>query len=182
MSGITNYRMILDELNYTLSHIQDNEAQALLSQVIKADRVFISGKGRSGFVANSFAMRLIQLEKFTYVIGESTTPSITENDLFIIISGSGSTEHLRLLAKKAKSIGATIVLLSTNAVSEIGKLSDTVIEFFAGMKYDIYGSDQPLGCLFEQSTQIFLDSVVLELMKQLKINEETMQKNHSNLE
>ena len=35
-----------------------------------------------------------------HVVGESTTPSIKEHDLFIIISGSGSTEHLRLLAEK----------------------------------------------------------------------------------
>ena len=49
-----------------------------------------------GFVSNSFAMRLNQLGKNAYVVGESTTPSIKEHDLFIIISGSGSTEHLRL--------------------------------------------------------------------------------------
>jgi D-arabinose 5-phosphate isomerase GutQ len=39
-----------------------------------------------------------QLGKQAFVIGESTTPSIQKGDLFIVISGSGSTEHLRLLA------------------------------------------------------------------------------------
>jgi 6-phospho-3-hexuloisomerase len=48
-------------------------------------------------------MRLNQLGKQAFVIGESTTPSIQKDDLFIVISGSGSTEHLRLLAEKAKS-------------------------------------------------------------------------------
>lgn len=85
MTEITNYRLILDELDHTLSHVRDSEAQAFLSQVIKANHVFVAGKGRSGFVANSFAMRLNQLGKYAYVIGESTTPSITENDLFIVI-------------------------------------------------------------------------------------------------
>src|SRR5699024_11043342 len=94
MSEITNYRLILDELDHTLSHVRDSETQAFLSVINKAHHV-VAGKGRSGFVANSFAMRLNQLGKFAYVVGESTTPSITENDLFIVISGSGSTEHLR---------------------------------------------------------------------------------------
>ena len=58
------------------------------------------GKGRSGYVANSFAMRLNQLGKDASAIGEATTPSIKEHDLLMIISGSGSTEHLRLLVKR----------------------------------------------------------------------------------
>jgi len=182
MSDITNYRLILDELDHTLSHVRDSETQAFLSQVTKAKHVFVAGKGRSGFVANSFAMRLNQLGKFAYVVGESTTPSITENDLFIVISGSGSTEHLRLLVEKAKSVDAEVVLLSTNPNSAIGALANTVIELPAGTKYDAEGSAQPLGSLFEQAAQVFLDSLVLYLMNELNVDEETMQSNHANLE
>ncbi|RXU45092.1 6-phospho-3-hexuloisomerase, partial (plasmid) [Staphylococcus warneri] len=36
--------------------------------------------------------------------------------------------------------------------------------------------------LFEQSSQIFLDSVVIGLMTQLDVDETTMQNNHANLE
>lgn len=182
MSEITNYRLILDELDHTLSHVRDSETQAFLSQVTKAKHVFVAGKGRSGFVANSFAMRLNQLGKFAYVVGESTTPSITENDLFIVISGSGSTKHLRLLVEKAKSVDAEVVLLSTNPNSAIGALANTVIELPAGTKYDAEGSAQPLGSLFEQAAQVFLDSLVLYLMNELNVDEETMQSNHANLE
>ena len=42
---------------------------------------------------------LNQLGKDASAIGEATTPS-KEHDLLIIISGSGSTEHLRLLAER----------------------------------------------------------------------------------
>lgn len=182
MREITNYRLILDELDNTLSHVKDSEVETFLKQIIKAEQVFVSGKGRSGFVANSFAMRLDQLGKGTHVVGESTTPSITEKDLFVILSGSGSTEHLRLLADKAKAVGAEVVLLSTNPTSEIGELANAVIELPAGTKYDAEGSAQPLGSLFEQASQVFLDSIVLDLMTELKVDEETMQQNHANLE
>ncbi|WP_046133297.1 SIS domain-containing protein, partial [Bacillus thermotolerans] len=115
MSEFNNYRLILEELDATLSQVDNTEYERFSNDVIGADRIFTAGKGRSGFVANSFAMRLNQLGKNAYVVGESTTPSIKEHDLFIIISGSGSTEHLRLLAEKAQSVGAKIVLLTTNA-------------------------------------------------------------------
>ncbi|SUM66421.1 6-phospho 3-hexuloisomerase [Staphylococcus nepalensis] len=182
MTEITNYRLILDEIDNTLSHVKDSEAETFLKQIIKAEQVFVSGKGRSGFVTNSFAMRLNQLGKGAHVVGESTTPSITEKDLFVILSGSGSTEHLRLLADKAKAVGAEVVLLSTNPTSKIGELANAVIELPAGTKYDAEGSAQPLGSLFEQASQVFLDSIVLDLMTEINVDEETMQQNHANLE
>ena len=147
MSEFNNYRLILEELDSTLSQVDNTEYERFANDVIGADRIFTAGKGRSGFVSNSFAMRLNQLGKNAYVVGESTTPSIKEHDLFIIISGSGSTEHLRLLAEKAQSVGAKIVLLTTNAESPIGNLAETVVELPAGTKHDVEGSKQPLGSL-----------------------------------
>jgi 6-phospho-3-hexuloisomerase len=183
MATFNHYQLILDELKGTLSHVKDEEFDGFASEVTEASRIFVAGKGRSGFVANSFAMRLNQLGKQAFVIGESTTPSIQKGDLFIVIfSGSGSTEHLRLLADKAKSVEAEVVLLTTKLDSAIGEIADTVVELPAGTKHDATGSDQPLGSLFEQSSQIFLDSVVIGLMTQLDVDETTMQNNHANLE
>ena len=81
-----------------------------------------------------------------------------------------------------KSIGAEVVLLTTNPASAIGQLASSIIELPAGTKYDAEGSTQPLGSLFEQAAQIFLDSIVLDLMSEFNIDEETMQQNHANLE
>ena len=91
MSEFNNYRLILEELDSTLSQVDNTEYERFANDVIGADRIFTAGKGRSGFVANSFAMRLNQLGKNAYVVCESTTPSIKQNDVFIIISVSGST-------------------------------------------------------------------------------------------
>src|SRR5699024_9475204 len=63
-------RLILDEIDNTLSHVKDSEAETFLKQIIEAEQVFVSGKGRSGCVANSFAMRLNQLVKGAHVVGE----------------------------------------------------------------------------------------------------------------
>lgn len=175
MTEFNNYRLILDELDHTLSHVDDTSYERFANDVVGADRIFVAGKGRSGFVANSFAMRLNQLDKDAYIIGESTTPSILTGDLFVVIPGSGSTEHLRLLADKAKSVEADVVLITTKFDSAIGEIADTVVELPSGTKHDADGSDQPLGNLFEQSSQIFLDSVIIGLMDQLDVDKTTMQ-------
>lgn len=182
MAEITNYRLILDEIEQTLSNIKSEETSTFLTQLLDAKNVFVSGKGKSGFVANSFAMRLNQLGKQAHVVGESTTPSIHQEDLFAVISGSGSTAHLKILVEKAKESEAQVVVLTTQPESPIVTLADSVIELPAGTKYDAEGSAQPLGSLFEQASQIFLDSLVLNLMEKLSVDEETMQQNHANLE
>ncbi|AYU56274.1 6-phospho-3-hexuloisomerase [Staphylococcus debuckii] len=176
------YPLILDELKTTLSNVKDEDVENFEQAVKDAKHVFVAGKGRSGFVANGFTMRLNQLEQPAFIIGGITTPSIHEGDLFIVISGSGSTEHLRLLAEKAKGEGAKVALITTQPDSKIGELADTVIELPAGTKYDAEGSEQPLGSLFEQSAQLFLDAVVLDFMQDFNIDETAMQENHANLE
>ncbi|UEX89891.1 6-phospho-3-hexuloisomerase [Staphylococcus ratti] len=177
-----NYQLILKEIEQTLRSIHEEHACHFEQKILDANRVFVAAKGRSGFVANSFAMRLNQLGKQTHVVGEATTPSIQKGDMFIVISGSGTTAHLKLLAEKAKDVEAEVFLIMTNSASTIGKLADGVIELPAGTKYDAEGSKQPLGSLFEQSAQILLDSFVLNLQQRLNVSEETMQHNHANLE
>ncbi|SNV99201.1 SIS domain-containing protein [Staphylococcus muscae] len=177
-----NYQLILDELSQTLKQVDTEATDRFVKQILQADKVFVSGKGRSGFVANSFAMRLNQLGQQAYVVGETTTPSIKEGDCLIIVSGSGSTTHLQLLADKAVAVGAHVLLLSTVMDSPIGQLADTTVVLPASTKHRAEGSQQPLGSLFEQSAQVLLDSLVLDMQERLDISEETMQENHANLE
>ncbi|NAM81357.1 3-hexulose-6-phosphate synthase [Staphylococcus epidermidis] len=76
---------------------------------------------------------------------------------------------------QAVKFGADVVLLTTKFDSAIGEIADTVVELPSGTKHDADGSDQPLGNLFEQSSQIFLDSVIIGLMDQLDVDKTTMQ-------
>lgn len=87
MTEFNNYRLILDELDHTLSHVDDTSYERFANDVVGADRIFVAGKGRSGFVANSFAMRLNQLGEHAYVVGESTTPSIKSTTFSLLFLG-----------------------------------------------------------------------------------------------
>ncbi len=74
MAKFSDYQLILDELKMTLSHVEADQFQ-LSSKILHAEHIFVAGKGRSGFVANDFAMRLIGSGKQAHVVGESTTPA-----------------------------------------------------------------------------------------------------------
>lgn len=182
MAEFNHINLMLEELKHTFSHLDDAAFESFGDRIKNAGRIFTAGKGRSGLMANSFAMRLNQLGKDAYVVGETTTPSIDKGDLFIILSGSGSTEHLRLLAEKAIALDAEVILVTTKQDSPIGKLAELAVELPAGTKHDVEGSQQPLGSLFEQAALLFLDSISLGLMSALHVDETTMQKNHANLE
>ncbi|MEC5417210.1 6-phospho-3-hexuloisomerase, partial [Staphylococcus hominis] len=52
MATFNHYQLILDELKGTLSHVKDEEFDGFASEVTEASRIFVAGKGRSGFVAN----------------------------------------------------------------------------------------------------------------------------------
>lgn len=97
-------KAILNELSDHSSAIQDEQAERLITSILSAQKVFVTGAGRSGLMGKSFAMRLTHIGVKAYVIGETNTPSFTEEDLLIVGSGSGRTESLLVLAKRQKQL------------------------------------------------------------------------------
>lgn len=177
---------ILDELGETVGHVCNGSAEKLVDAIMDAQTVFVTGAGRSGLAMKSFAMRLMHIGFDTYVVGETVTPSITDKDVLLIGSGSGSTSSLVTSASKAKAIGATICLLTIDENSPIGKLADVVLTIPAPspkVNRDLgFRSVQPMGSLFEQSLLLTLDAIILLLMEKTGETPESMFNRHANLE
>ena len=152
------------------------------------------GQGRSGLVARAFAMRLMHLGMGVYVVGETITPSINEDDCLLAISGSGETSYILSTAKIAKKRGAKIVSVTSYDDSSLGKMSDLIISIKGRTKIDseknyikrqINGRHQslsPLGTLFEVTTLIFLDGVIAQLMDRMGKTENDLKQRHTVLE
>lgn len=177
---------ILDELGETVESICNDSAEKLVGELIDAQAIFVAGAGRSGLAMKGFAMRLMHLGLDTYVVGETVTPSITDKDVLLIGSGSGSTSSLVVNANIADSIGATICLLTINENSPIAELAAVVLTIPAPspkVNRDLgFRSVQPMGSLFEQSLLLTLDAIVLLLMENTGKNTELMFTRHANLE
>lgn len=174
-------QLIIDKISGILAATDDSYDEKLTAMLDKASRIFVSGAGRSGLIGRFFAMRLMHSGYDVSVVGEIVTPSIKKGDLLIIISGSGETEQLVAFTKRAKEIGAQIVLISAKSDSTIGDMADAVFQIG---NPDQYGKvvGMPMGTVFELSTLFFLEALISHVIHEKGIPEEEMRSRHANLE
>jgi 6-phospho-3-hexuloisomerase len=176
---------IVKELNRTINLIAEDEAEKLVERILESKKVFVAGAGRSGFMAKSFVMRLMHMGIDAFVVGETVTPSLEEDDILVIASGSGETKSLVSMAEKAKTINATVAVVTISPESTIGKLSDVAIKIPAKPKAGAdsdYKTIQPMGSLFEQTLLLFFDAVILRIMSKKGLESGVMYGRHANLE
>lgn len=174
-------QLIIDKISGILEATDNSYDEKLTTMLDNAKRVFVSGAGRSGLICRFFAMRLMHSGYDVYVVGEIVTPSIQAGDLLLIISGSGETEQLISFTKKAKQIGADIVLVSAKSDSTIGDLADAVFQIGNAEQYGKV-KGMPMGTVFELSTLFFLEATISHVIHEKGIEEEVMRSRHANLE
>jgi 6-phospho-3-hexuloisomerase len=173
--------LIVDKIAGILEATDESYSEKLTKMLDDASRIFISGAGRSKLVGNFFAMRLMHGGYDVSVVGEIVTPSIKKGDLLVIISGSGETEQLIAFTKRAKEIGAKIILISAKSDSTIGDLADGVFQIGRSEQYGKV-KGMPMGTVFELSTLFFLEATVSHMIHEKGIEEEIMRERHANLE
>lgn len=175
------FQTILNEIADVLLKIDKVELKKAETAISLEKRVFVDGEGRSGLMAKSFAMRLMHLGYRVYVVGETITPAMKENDLFIAVSGSGNSPHVVTNARKAKKLGCEIITFTSNNKSKLGVISDIVVTVPGTIKSDVgekRKSVQLLSSLFDQSVHIVLDALSLMLSKRDNISNEDATKEH----
>jgi len=170
---------ILQDLETILAAVPEPTTDRVVAAIVNARRVFMYGVGRSGLVARMFGMRLVHLGRDATVVGDSTTPAIRAADLLIVCSRTGRSPILRYAVDLAHKEGASAVGVVGMHKTKLEAATDCAVrlplEVARGEK------DQPMGSLFEQALLLYLDRVVLKLMKALAKTEEDMKRIHSNL-
>jgi 6-phospho-3-hexuloisomerase len=200
VSGVTKDAIleILDFIHKAVELINDFEKENMVNTLLEARkegrRIFIVGAGRSGLVAKAFAMRLLHLGFNVYVIGETILPPMNKGDILVAVSGSGRTKTVVAVAEAAKSLGAKIIALTTYPESPLGKLADVIVripgrtklateeDYIIRQVIGVHEPLAPLGTLFEATTLIFLDGLVVELMNKLGVSESELRERHANIE
>ena len=200
VSGITRDAMyeIVNFIVKSIDLIEDYSKENMISLLTSArkenKRVFVIGAGRSGLIARAFAMRLLHLGFNVYVIGETILPRASPGDILIAISGSGRTKLVVAAAEAAKGALMKVVAITTYPDSPLGRLADIVVripgrtkraveeDYISRQILGIHEPLAPLGTLFEDTTLIFLDGIIVELMNRLGITEEELMNRHANIE
>jgi 6-phospho-3-hexuloisomerase len=185
---------MIDNIEEVSSEVDSESIMKMLDMLIDAKNVFIIGLGRSGLVARAFAMRLMHLGISVYVVGETITPAIYEDDCLLAISGSGETSFIISTATTSKNRNANIIAVTSYEDSTLGRLSDLIIHVKGRTKIDsekdyikrqINGRHQPLaplGTLFEITTLVFLEGVIAEMMHKMGKTEDDLKARHTVLE
>lgn len=177
---------VTSELNQALNQIDPKSVDMMIEALEGADEIFVSGAGRSGFMARAFTMRLMHMGRKVYLVGETVTPNLRQSDVLVVCSGSGETKSLVSMAQKAKSLDAKVVLVTINPESTIGKLADVCVRINApspkAAKEGDLKSIQPMGNLFEQSLLLYLDICVMLMMDKMNLTGSEMFTRHANLE
>lgn len=75
---------ILDSLSSTIHEVDIGQIDTLQEALLKAKRIFIAGKGRTGLQMRAFARRLMHLGLPVHVVDDVTTPGIERGDLLLI--------------------------------------------------------------------------------------------------
>lgn len=162
--------------------LDEKTLDAFLDALEPARRVFLYGRGRSGFVARAFAVRLMHLGYSTFVIGETITAPVQMDDVVVCVSGSGTTYPVVMTAELGRKQGARVVAVTANPESEVARLSHVVIPLHAPSGNGERAKYAPLGTVFETSAWLFFDAVVAMLMERLGETEASMHKRHATLE
>lgn len=192
---ILSMEFIVDNINEVIKLLDREAIRNMLQKILDGERIFVMGAGRSGLVAKAFAMRLMHLGFTVYVVGETTTPAVGQQDVVIAISGSGETRSIADLGKIVKDIGSTLITVTSKKESTLGRISDITMVLPSKTKNDHdaggsleknmrgdYKNLPPLGTAFEITSLVFLDSVIAQLITLTGVTETDLKLRHTNIE
>lgn len=180
----SNLELILEENRQLSKKINIESLLPLVDAIQCSERIFLIAAGRSGFAMRGAAMRLMHLGFSVFFAGDTTTPAIRKGDLLIVASGSGSTPSMVRAGEKALAVGARLIGITTDPLSELARISDHTLLIPAAGKQEFEGnkSRQYAGSLFEQFLLLLMDAVFQSLWKIEGTAAETLWERHANLE
>ncbi|WP_319579537.1 6-phospho-3-hexuloisomerase [uncultured Methanospirillum sp.] len=192
--------MMISRIEEVAKSIDQRQVECILTEINRAERIFVLGAGRSGFVAKSFGMRLMHLGLTAYVVGETVTPAFNERDVLIAFSGSGKTKSVLEACQTTHQIGGSLCLITGTKSSPMADLATCVVYLMTDDESIRTGSDHfdlrqlkgehrsishpstPLGTLFETSAMIFADSIISALIELKKCSIDDIIHRYSNMQ
>lgn len=126
MKEILNY--LQNAIQNSLETVDSAAVEAMVAALIAPRKIFIYGVGRSGLIAQAFAVRLVQLGFDVHFIGEMTTPIVDSGDLVIIVSNTGETMSAVQTANIVRRVGAEVISITAHPNSKLGHASNIIIQ------------------------------------------------------
>jgi len=156
--------------------------------VVNKRKFFLLASGRSAFILQCFATRLVHLGAEVYMVTNlASMPALSKEDILIVLSGSGTTPIVVSLLKNyvntVKPYG--IVTITSHPETIIGRVGDITIKLKGRTKRDTDASQSdtavltPEGTQFEIAAFVYLDAIIAELAIKMGKTNEDLLKAHS---
>ncbi|MHC4982668.1 MAG: SIS domain-containing protein [Planctomycetota bacterium] len=170
-------RELIDRIGALMRKVDWTSFVELAQMLPRARRTFVTGAGRSGLVAKSFGMRLMHAGLPVFIPGETITPAASAGDVIVAISCTGQTGYTEYIARRAKELGAKVVVLTAEPESRLAEAADKVIVIPAEQQDIVVRA-----AVFEHAASLCLDAVFNVLAERLKLDLAEFRERHANLE
>jgi 6-phospho-3-hexuloisomerase len=159
--------------------------------LINKRKFFLLASGRSAFILQCFATRLVHLGAEVYMVTNlGSIPALTDDDILIVLSGSGTTAIVVSLLKNyvntVKPYG--IISITSHPETIIGRIGDITIKLKGRTKRDKVDLHDdtailtPEGTMFEIAAFVYLDAIIAELaIKMGRTNAEMLEKHSKSI-
>jgi 6-phospho-3-hexuloisomerase len=184
MTQINWIKFAKENFTKTLDNVDLTEIDRITKRIMKARKIFLYGKGRTGLITEMFAMRLAQLGMQVHLLEQPTTPALSKEDLIILISGSGETNGILSIANRVLDIGAEMVVITKEPNSSLSKLTQDklIVPVLDDKKENLSSSKVYNGTLFEQALFVILDLMTHRLVVRTGQSYQDLDQRHANLE
>ena len=177
--------LVMRECEKILLSVQEEDTDYLIQRILSADKVFFVGVGRVMLSLQAIAKRLAHLGICTHVVGEITETAIQKGDLLIAASGSGESIVPKEIARKAKAIGAEVIMIGSNRESTLASIADYMVRVPTNTKMkhsDEIPSEQIMTSLFEQFLLLYGDILAKIIVERNHLDMNSLWEFHANLE
>ena len=174
------------DLVRVLGGVRASQVRAFEEEVLDAQRIFVTGLGRTGLMMRGFAMRMMHLGRRAYHVGDVITPAIRKGDLLVIGSRTGRSPVLSFFIDIAHKVEGRVAVVTANPSSRVARAADVVLTI--DDRGVVRGRKRrnepylPLGSLYEQAVLLVLDQVVVDLMEDLQLTEADLARIHTRFE
>lgn len=175
----------IHELSGAVERIDDADVDRVVELIADSRHVSVFGCGREGLQVRGFAMRLFHLGRSVSVVGDMTTPAIGSGDLLLVTAGPGMLSTALALAGVAKAAGAHVLSITAQPEGAVPKMSDDILVLPGQTMADDQRENVsllPMGSVFEGALFVLFEVIILKLKTKLKVTDQAMRANHTNLE
>lgn len=165
------------EIATVVDAIDDRALSELVDRIVAAERVYLTGVGRSGLAASAIAMRLMHVGLSAYAVGEIAAPGIGAQDLLIAVTATGRGS-IAAQGSIAHALGAEVAAVTTRTDGELQDQADVLVVLPIRRTVT---TEQHAGSLFEQSALVIGDAVCRAVQERLGVPAAALDRRHANL-